>query len=908
MSLASGTRIGAYEVLSSIGAGGMGEVYKALDTRLSRQVAIKALPDLMSADPERVARFEREAQVLASLNHPHIGAIYGVEVADGGKSRYLILEFIDGESLAGRLGKGALPFDEAMTLARQMLDALEAAHEKGIVHRDLKPANLMLTSEGQLKILDFGLARVVDSDPGASAANSPTLTFAATQVGVILGTAAYMSPEQAKGRVADRRSDVWAFGCVFFEMLSGKRVFDGEDISETLAAVLRAEPDWTALPGDLPPGIRALLQRCLMRDRKARVPEIGTVRFLLEDALAAPTLPAVPAPAVVMAPPRPFWKRALPVALAAILAGTLGVAGALWLKRAPVPAVSRFAVALPEGQSFSSAGRHTIAISPDGSRMAYVASNQLHVRAMSELASKPVPGTEIFGGSTEVVFSPNGQELAFFAASDNSLKRIAITGGAPVTIGPATNPFGMNWGEDGLVFGQNGKGVVRVSPNGGTQEVLVAIADPGRAHGPQILPDGQTVLFTLATGTAADRWDKADIVAHSLKTGERKRLIAGGSDARYLSTGHIIYALGGTLFAVPFDLKRLAVTGGPAPVVEGVRRAPSATTGAAQYAISASGALAYIPGPATASTASLEIVRADRKGSLQTVNVPPGPYLTPRVSPDGKRIAFASDEKEAVVWTYDLAGTSAMQRLTFGGNNRAPIWSADSKRVAFQSDREGDLGIFWQLADGTGAVERLTKAAAGESHEPHAWSPVGSPVLLFDIRKGSDVELWMLSLADGKLAPFGGVRSSNSPTGAVFDPSGRWVAYTSTQDRKTTVYVQPFPATGAKYEMLVRGSDGPHEVTWSVDGKELFYNPRPGGFEAVPVITQPTFAFGNPVALPRSFTLGPPAARRMYDHASTGQFIGLASPGTGATSGPVASPPIHVVLNWFEELRQRVPR
>ena len=308
-----GRTIGSYEVESKLGAGGMGEVYKARDPRLNRHVAIKALPDLVANDPERVARFEREAQVLAALSHPHIGAIYGLEVADAGKSRYLILEFIDGESLAARLHRGAVPFDEAVTYARQMLDALEAAHEKGIVHRDLKPGNVMLTTENQIKILDFGLARVIDSDPTASQSNSPTLTFAATQAGVVLGTAAYMSPEQAKGRVADRRSDVWAFGCVFFEMLTGKRVFDGEDVSETLAAVLRADPDWKALPADVPAGIRSLLKRCLERDRKARVPEIGTVRFLLQDALTQPPAPE-PAP-VVAAPKRPLWKRAVPVAL-----------------------------------------------------------------------------------------------------------------------------------------------------------------------------------------------------------------------------------------------------------------------------------------------------------------------------------------------------------------------------------------------------------------------------------------------------------------------------------------------------------------------------------------------------------------------------------------------------------------
>ncbi len=469
MALASGSRIGSYEVVAAIGAGGMGEVYKARDTRLSRHVAIKALPDLVAADPERVARFEREAQVLAALSHPHIGAIYGLEVAETGKSRYLILEFIDGESLAARLAKGAVPFAEAVTFARQMLDALEAAHEKGIVHRDLKPANVMLTSENQIKVLDFGLARVIDSDPTSSVANSPTLTLAATQVGVVLGTAAYMAPEQAKGRVADRRSDVWAFGCVFFEMLTGKRVFDGEDVSETLAAVLRAEPDWNALPADVPSGVRALLKRCLERDRRARIPEIGTVRFLLQDAL---TEPAAPAPATVIAPPpRPLWKRAVPVALAALLAGSLGLA-AWYFKPTPPLVMTRFTVQLPDDLNFTGGGRHVVAISRDGARIAFVAGNRLNLRTMNDFEIKPIQGTENLGNITEPVFAPDGESIAFWAAADSTLKRVAVSGGAAVTICQAENPYGMTWGEDGIVFASStSKGIMRVAPNGGTPEV-----------------------------------------------------------------------------------------------------------------------------------------------------------------------------------------------------------------------------------------------------------------------------------------------------------------------------------------------------------------------------------------------------------------------------------------------------
>ena len=915
MLLSTGSRIGSYEVEAKLGAGGMGEVYKARDTRLSRYVAIKALPDLVANDPERIARFEREAQVLAALSHPHIGAIYGFEVADGGRSRYLILEFIDGESLATRLIRGALPFDEAVAHTRQMLDALEAAHEKGIVHRDLKPGNVMVTTENQIKILDFGLARVIDSDPTASQSNSPTLTFAATQAGVVLGTAAYMSPEQAKGRVADRRSDVWAFGCVFFEMLTGKRVFDGEDVSETLAAVLRAEPDWTALPADVPPGVRTLLQRCLARDRKARIPEIATVRFLLQDALTQPPA-AEPVTTVVVAPPRrPLWKRAVPVALAAIAAGALGIAAAWYFRPVPAQAMIRFVVPLPEGMPFTSLGRHNVALSPDGSRMAFVAGNRLFVRSMTDFEAKPIPGTEALQNVTEPVFSPDGQSIAFFAAVDNTIKRIAITGGAATTICPALNPYGMTWGEYGIAFGQaEGKGILRVSVNGGTPERVVTLKGEEIAHGPQILPGGDNVLFTLATGATADRWDKGDVVVQSLKSGERKRLIPGATDARYVSTGHLVYARGGTLFAVAFDLDRLELKGGPVPVVEGVRRAPAGQTGAAQYGLSANGSLIYVPGAAGGTSAALDIVVAERNGGVTALKLPAGSYESPRVSPDGKRITFGTVEsKEAIVWTFDLVGTSAIQRLTFDGNSRFPIWSSDNSRVAYQSDREKDLGIFWQLADGSGPVERLTKPNPGESHEPESWSPPPNQMLLFNVRKGSDVTLWMLSLPDKKVTQIAGVHSTISPTGAVFSRDGRWVAYTSTEGNKTTVYVQPFPPTGAKYELPARGADVPQHVAWSADGKELFYSPRPGGgFEAVSVFTQPTFAFGNPTLIPRSFTLGPSGTRRGYDVTPDGKFIGLAAAGTAPSAGAAqtvaAQMKINVVVNWFEELKQRVPR
>ena len=487
----------------------------------------------------------------------------------------------------------------------------------------------------------------------------------------------------------------------------------------------------------------------------------------------------------------------------------------------------------------------------------YVATNRLLIRSMSELGVKPAQGIGEDQIVTEPVFSPDSRSIVVFSGADQMLKRIPVAGGAAVPLCPADRPLGISWGPDGIVFGQGSKGIMRVSPNGGTPEVLVRVKDGEVAHGPQMLPGGQHVLFTLATGTAPDRWDKAHIVVQSLKSGERTTLIEGGSDARYVPTGHIVYALSGRVFAVAFDLERLEVKGDAVPIVDGVSRAATNATGASHFSFSSTGSLVYIPGPVSASSRQLALI--DRKGVIEPLKLQPGPYQMPRVSPDGTRIAFGTDDgKEAIVWTYDLSGTSAMQRLTSGGNNRFPIWTSDSKRVAFQSDRDGDLAIFWQPADGTGAAERLTKPAPGESHTPESWSP-RSDTLLFGVKKGTDVSLWTFSVQGRNVAPFGGVHSSNSPeTAAAFSPDGRWVAYTSNERGRPGIYVQPFPATGAAHELFARPSDDPHHPVWSPDGKELFYIPRPSAFESVSVTMQPTFRVGNPQALSVPFELGPP--------------------------------------------------
>jgi serine/threonine-protein kinase len=762
-------------------------------------------------------------------------------------------------------------------------------------------------------VLDFGLAKAMD--PVGSAPNmspAPTITTPAmTQAGMILGTAAYMSPEQAKGRAADKRSDIWAFGCVLFEMLTGKRAFEGEDVSDTLAAVLRGAPDWDALPATTPAPIGNLLRGCLQKDRKERVPDIAVARLEIKEALAMPGggAPGAAAPATR---PRPLWKRAIPVVVTAVVASAL-VGAAAWTVRPPAPSlpVTRFAFTLGEGQQFTSAGGQRLAVSPDGTLLVYVANNQLYLRSMSDLEARPIPGTQQAPSSPYIsVFSPDSRSIAFYAQSDHTFRKIAVSGGAAVTICPADIPTGVSWNSDGIAFGQGSKGIMRVSASGGRPEVLASVKNGELAYGPQVLPGGEWVLFTIATAATAEAWAKAQIVVQSLKSSERKTLVSGGSDGRYVPTGHLVYALGGVLFAVPFDLRHLAVTGGPVPIVEGVSRSATGYSGVAHFSVSNTGSLVYTLGPVSTSSGQSDLALFDRNGTLQPFKLPPGRYEYPRLSPDGKRIAFGSDDgKEAVVWIYDLSGVTQMRKLTLGNRNRFPVWSAEGEHVAFQSDREGDLGIFWQRADGTAVAERLTKPDKDTAHVPESWSPDGK-TLLFSVAKGSSYAVAALSLPDKKVTPFGGVQSLYPPA-AAFSPDGKWVAYSARESggaagSGASLFVQPFPATGAMYPI---SNIGIHAM-WAPDGKELFYGPGAGQFVAVSVTTRPTFTFGNPVPVPRpsTFVEGGPGFERNNDITLDGKrFLGVVAAGQSSTSGAPAAPQIQVVLNWFEELKARVP-
>jgi serine/threonine-protein kinase len=908
MTLSAGDRLGPYEVLSTLGAGGMGEVYRAHDATLKRDVALKILPDGFALDPERLARFKREAQVLASLNHSNIAAIYGFEASNSTGSAHvvqaLVLELVEGPTLADRIALGPISLEEALPIARQIAEALEAAHELGIVHRDLKPANVKLRPDGTVKVLDFGLAKTLEPEGTirGDATASPTITSPAmTAMGMILGTAAYMSPEQAKGRQADKRSDVWAFGAVLYEMLSGRRAFTGDDVSDTLASVLRQDVDWTALPASTPAPVRRLIARCLDRDVKRRLRDIGEARIVLDEPATLTSVSVRDADTQHL--PRPLWRRAMPALLSAIVVGGLAGTAAWYLKPSTPLQVTRFLFALPDGQPFTGFARRVIDISPDGTHIVYAANARLYLRSMSELSPRAIPGTELYQAVTNPVFSPDGRSIAFYAVSDQTVRRIAVTGGTAARLCTGAMPFGMSWGPNGILFSQGSQGISLVSAEGGTPpEVLVTLKDGEVAASPQLLPGGRDVLFAVSTGTALNRWDTADIVVQSIATAERKIIIKGGGDPRYVPTGHLVYAISNSLYAVAFDDQTMKAMGSPAPVVAGVRRAQVESDGA-NFGISGNGTLAYIPGASSPSAGMWEIALTDRRRGIESLKLPPGQYAAPRVSPDGTRIAFMTDDgNESIIHTYALSGASGMKRLTFGGKNRYPIWISND-RVAFQSDRDGDLAIFWQSIDG-GAATRLTTPEQGSSHVPNDWSARADSVV-FDVQRGSDVSLFTYAMRDGKAMPFGEVHSSN-PTNAVFSPDGRWVAYTNTEGNRPRNYLQTFPPSTVQHELPVGPSGIALQPLWSPDQKELFYNPAPGQFAWVSVQTQSTFALGNPEMVPRPFQTGPPATRRQYDITRDGRFIGLIEAGQPAAARP-DPPQFHVVLNWFEELKRLVP-
>jgi Tol biopolymer transport system component len=789
----------------------------------------------------------------------------------------------------------------------------------------LKPANIKLRPDGVVKVLDFGLAKALESgrgapgpqDPAYVLSESPTITTPAmTQRGVILGTAAYMSPEQARGKAADRRSDIWSFGCVLYEMLTGTRPFAGEDMSDTLASVLKVEPDWSALPAEVPPRVRVALRACLQKDRKQRIGDVQSVRLALEGALDSGASQTTQA---AEAGHDSVWRRAAPPALAALATALLGgfAAWDFWPTAEP-RAVSRFDHVVPEGQQFRGVLRNVIALSPDGRQFAYNTTGGLYLRRFGELEARVIPGTE--AGLNSPFFSPDGQTIGYF--QEGSLKRIAVSGGTPVVIAPAENPFGVSWASDNTVFFGQSKGVMRVSANGGTPDLVVQAREGEQLAEPQLLPDGDSVLFTATTETGEGRWDRAQVVVQSLRTGERTVVWEGGSDARYVPTGHLVYAVGNALFAVAFDIDTLAVSGGPVSLVRGLTRPgnQAGPTATANYAVSADGTLVYLEGSLGTQGAGVNpntLVWVTREGREEAVAAPPRAYTYPRISPDGTKVALDVRDQQLDLWVWDLT-RETLTRLTFdAGEDEFPAWSPDGKRIAFSSSRAGGsataTNVFWVAADGTGVVEQL---ARGETRQlfPAFFAPDASRLVVVGAPQNDadNDDIGIVSVAPGGRS--GGNAATeirpllNTRFGELnpnLSPDARWIAYESNESGQSEIYVRPFPEVdGGRWQVSTGGGVQP---VWARSGRELFY--RDGNaIVAVPVQAGPSFAAGNPKALFEGrYVLGF-GGHRSYDVSPDGQRFLLIKAGAVAAS-PQAAPPARFIIveNWFEELRRLVP-
>jgi serine/threonine-protein kinase len=905
MTLAAGARLGSYEIVALIGAGGMGEVYRARDTRLKRDVAIKVLPDAFANDAERLARFQREAELLATLNHPNIGSVYGFEQSEHASA--IVLELIEGETLADRIQRGPIPVKAALPIALQIAEALEAAHERGVIHRDLKPANIKVTPDDKVKVLDFGLAKAMESNAGAmpgALSHSPTLSIMATQAGMILGTAAYMSPEQAKGFPADQRSDIFAFGTVLYEMLTGRQPFHGDTAPDVLASVIVREVDFNTLPANLNPRLPELLERCLEKNPKKRWQAIGDVRAEIEKIAAVPHTVAAPA---VASRSRP-WRRVASIAATAVLFSGIGAAIA-WQYKPTTAALRpiRFIAPMPQGQILANTVRQIIDVSPDGSHVLYVANQTLFIRDLSQFAPRPIPGGDAAQAAlVHPIFSPDGESIAFYSGPEQAIKRIAVSGGAPVTICKVDAAiFGMTWSDDDqILYGQGEGGIMRVAATGGKPERLAQVKPGEFAYGPQMLPDGRGVLFTVATGTGPARWDSALIVVQRIGSTDRRTIITGGSDGRYLpvtkTKGYLVYALAGVAFAVPLDLEHLQVTAGPTPVVEGIRRSNTNVQATTQMAISRTGTLVYFPGPVSSLARGLGLL--SRTGAVESLNVPSGPYLVPRVSPDGRHVAFGSDDgRDAVIWIHDVSGKSSMRRLTFSGRNQYPIWSRDGRHLVFQSEHEGAQAIFIQRADGSGTAERLTNPARGTAHMPDVWLPFSDGFVFSEI-KGTEHTLWTFSMKNRTATRFGTFRSTQ-PITPVFSPDGKWIAYSSLETGQNQVFVEPMPLTGARYQI---SKEAGHHPMWTPDGREIVYDVTAGLSEVVGLTFEPTLMVASPRVWPRGTMLMAGGSNpRPTDMAPNGRIAGAIA--VGANPNDQLAPPIHVVVNWVEELKQRVP-
>jgi serine/threonine protein kinase/Tol biopolymer transport system component len=921
-----GKSLAHYSITGLIGKGGMGEVYQAKDHKLGRDVAIKVLPEEFARDPDRVARFQREAKLLASLNHPNIASIYGLE--ESGGTNFLIMELIEGETLADRIsgsagvlaGKNAAEtaaIPGILKIALQIAEALEAAHEKGVIHRDLKPANIKVTPEGNVKVLDFGLAKAYAGDPGnRNLSNSPTLSDAATQQGVILGTAAYMPPEQAKGKSVDKRADIWAFGVVLFEMLAGRQLFTGDTVSETLAAVLMRDPDFSTLPADLHPKIREMLERCLEKDPRNRYSGISDARVDIKKVLADPR--GILTQQVSSVESQAGRRSLIPwAALTVIL---IAVAGTIiWhLKPAPPPEpkqVTRFVYELPEGQQFNlnQAGRIVVplAVSPDGSQFVYGTTDGLYLRSVDALSARLIAGTDKH--SRQPQFSPDGQWICYWSTNDMKLKKVAVNGGAPIVLCDAgTNVQGIDWAAGNTIIFSDplGGGIKRISADGGTPELLVKgnlanIKEGGLPLGPQMLPDGQTLLYSCIFDIQGIN---SQITAQSLESGKRKVLVKDAFVWGYVPSGHLIYSPSGvnttSAVAVPFDPGKLEITGGQVSILEGVLSS----------AVSDSGTLIYVSQPSSAAPtpSGRTLVWVDRNGKEEALAASPDMYSHPNISPDGTKLALTLNNQ---IWLWDL-DHETLTKLTFKGTNFTPVWTPDGKRIAYGSMGDESVkmtpGIYWKAADGAGEEEQLVSIPGGFIF-PYSWSRDGKFLVGAKSPDGMSFDVWMLSSeGDRVLNPL--LQEDYLETQPRLSPNGQWIAFTSRESGRNEVYVHSFPDK-SKGRWLV-SSNGGDSPLWSPDGRELYYFSG-NAVMAISVTTDPGFSI---VGAPKKLFQGPYACPTNnigdsvpWDISPDGKrFLMIRMPeakDAGSNEKSTAADPrrINIVLNWFEELKAKVP-
>ncbi len=917
MALAPGARLGGYEIIGLLGAGGMGEVYRARDSSLGREVAIKVLPEAFSQHPERLARFEREARLLASLSHPNIAVVYGLERSPD--LCYLVMELIRGETLGERSLRGTVPIHETLHVFKQVAEGLEAAHGQAIVHRDLKPANIMITPQGIAKILDFGLAKVVSPEDSALASQSPTVNFGSsvTLAGAVLGTAAYMSPEQARADTVDRRTDIWAFGCLLFESVSGRPPFSGRTISDTIAAVLREEPDWSAL-ASAPLKVQLLIRRCLQKNPHKRLHDIADARIELDDAFSEPVPPTGESGAIaggrrVVVTRRAMWILSAAMVASIALGAVAGVTlwpGATTTSDSPV---ARLTITVPADQALEQGPFPPVSLSPDGSLLAYAAAvaggrTSLFLRPLDELEARAIPETE---GASAPFFSPDGRWVAFYA--DGMLKKVSVAGGVPLTISDAPPVWSATWGDtDRIVFATTlpGSGLWLVSANGGEPVQVTTPMANDEQHGyPQLLSGGTQALFSVRR---EDKWQLALVAVDSRDW----RLLGNGrvigEGAQYVSTGHLVYAQSGGLVATPFDPSNERLDQPPIPLLE---RVETSRFGGAYFAVAArAGTLVYVP--AGAAVADRTLLRVDRDGRAAPLIDAHAGYESPALSPDGRQAAvMIASDMGSDIWIIDLE-RATRTRFTAGGTSAFPVWGPDGSKLAFQSTAPGPWNLLWKPLDGNSAAQPLLDGAGAEGAAswpnaganllpgtlptlsgggpqfPMSWTPDGATLAFHERKPSGERDIWVVSSGEAPvpflLTPF----DERSPR---FSPDGAWLAYASDESGRDEVYVQPFPGPGPKW---IVSTDGGIEPVWSRNGRELFY--RNGDrMMVVAVASNGEFTAGRPRQL----------FEARFDRGDNGPNYDVSRDGTWFVvprSDRVAAPAeLHVVLNWFGEVTAR---